>query len=113
MRKKNKKNIIPAEYQKNCIIYVRMSDEYKQNETSIDAQVRECREFAEKQGLRVVNILQDKYSGTVADRAGFEEMKRLARAKPICKKSAGHLCSYGLLWFLRHKYCFGKGTGWP
>ena len=82
MRKKNKKNIIPAEYQKNCIIYVRMSDEYKQNETSIDAQVRECREFAEKQGLRVVNILQDKYSGTVADRAGFEEMKRLARAKP-------------------------------
>ncbi|MGN0619034.1 MAG: recombinase family protein [Ruminiclostridium sp.] len=82
MRRKGKDKIIAPEYQKNCIIYARMSDEHKQNETSIDAQVRECKEFAEKHGLTVKAILQDRYSGTVADRAGFEEMKRLARAKP-------------------------------
>ena len=82
MRRKNKDKTIAPEYQKNCIIYARMSDEHKQNETSIDAQVRECKEFAEKHGLTVKAILQDRYSGTVADRAGFEEMKRLARAKP-------------------------------
>ncbi len=81
-KRKSSDKIIAPEYQKNCIIYARMSDEYKQNETSIDAQVRECEEFAKKHGLTVKAVLQDKYTGTVTDRAGFEEMKRLAKVKP-------------------------------
>ena len=39
----------------NCVIYARFSS-YGQNEQSIEAQVRICKEMAENKGLRVINI---------------------------------------------------------
>ena len=43
----------------NAVVYARYSD-VKQNEQSIDGQLRVCREFAEKEGLTIVNNYIDK-----------------------------------------------------
>lgn len=58
----------------NCVIYARFSS-YGQNEQSIEAQVRICKEFAESKGLKCVNIYSDKArTGTNDDRPGFQRM---------------------------------------
>ena len=70
---------IPEAYQKNCIIYTRISDPNKQTEVSLEAQERECREFAAKHGLRVIGTLEDMSTGRNMDRPKFIMLKELAR----------------------------------
>lgn len=58
----------------NCVIYARFSS-YGQNEQSIEAQVRICKEMAESKGLKVINIYPDKArSGTNDSRPAFQKM---------------------------------------
>ena len=78
---KNKKNQnpVPKEYQKNCIIYARISDPNKQTEESIAAQIRECSEFAKKFGLNVIDVLEDKGTGTNLDRPQFYVLQQRAK----------------------------------
>ena len=65
----------------NCVIYARFSS-HEQNEQSIEAQVRICKEYAENKGLDVVNLYTDKArTGTNDARPAFQKM--IADAK-IC-----------------------------
>lgn len=58
----------------NCVIYARFSS-YGQNEQSIEAQVRICKEMAENKGLKVINIYPDKArTGTNDSRPAFQKM---------------------------------------
>jgi len=57
-----------------CVIYARFSS-HGQNEQSIEAQVRICKEFAESKGLKNINIYSDKArTGTNDSRPGFQRM---------------------------------------
>ena len=57
-----------------CVIYARFSS-HGQNEQSIEAQVRICKEFAESKGLKTVNIYNDKArTGTNDSRPAFQKM---------------------------------------
>ena len=59
---------------KNAVIYARFSSQ-GQNEQSIESQIRICREFAESQGLRVVNVYPEKArTGTNDSRPEFQRM---------------------------------------
>lgn len=78
-KKKKGQNPVPQEYQKNCIIYTRISDPNKQTEVSIAAQTRECREYADKFGLTVIDVLEDKGTGTNLDRPKFYELQQRAK----------------------------------
>ena len=63
----------------NCVIYARFSSR-GQNEQSIEAQVRICKEYAENKGLDVVNLYTDKArTGTNDARPAFQKM--IAAAK--------------------------------
>ncbi|MDE6946345.1 MAG: recombinase family protein [Anaeroplasmataceae bacterium] len=58
----------------NCVIYARFSS-HGQNEQSIEAQVRICKEFAEGRGLNVINIYPEKArTGTNDNRPAFQKM---------------------------------------
>ncbi|MEG1751929.1 MAG: recombinase family protein [Clostridia bacterium] len=58
----------------NCVIYARFSS-HGQNEQSIEAQVRICKEHAESKGLKVINIYPDKArTGTNDLRPSFQKM---------------------------------------
>lgn len=66
---------------KNCVIYARFSS-YGQNEQSIEAQTRICKEFAENKGLTVVGLYSDKAkTGTNDDRPAFQKMIKDATSK--------------------------------
>lgn len=57
-----------------CVIYARFSS-YGQNEQSIEAQVRICKDFAKQRGLTVINIYPDKAkTGTNDARPAFQRM---------------------------------------
>ena len=57
-----------------CVIYARFSS-YGQNEQSIEAQVRICKEYAENKGLEVLNLYIDKArTGTNDSRPAFQKM---------------------------------------
>ena len=57
-----------------CVIYARFSS-HGQNEQSIEAQVRICKEFAESKGLKTVNVYNDKArTGTNDSRPAFQKM---------------------------------------
>ncbi|MDD2495639.1 MAG: recombinase family protein, partial [Tissierellia bacterium] len=58
----------------NCVIYARFSS-HGQNEQSIEAQIRICKEQAESKGLKVINIYPDKArTGTNDSRPSFQKM---------------------------------------
>ena len=58
----------------NCVIYARFSS-YGQNEQSIEAQTRICKELADNKGLKVINIYPDKArTGTNDSRPAFQRM---------------------------------------
>lgn len=58
----------------NGIIYARFSS-YGQNEQSIEAQVRICKEFAESKDIQIVNVYSDKAkTGTNDSRPAFQRM---------------------------------------
>lgn len=58
----------------NCVIYPRFSS-YGQNEQSIEAQIRICKDFAKSKGLNVINIYPEKArTGTNDNRPAFQRM---------------------------------------
>lgn len=60
----------------NAVIYARYSSE-SQREESIEGQVRECREFAEKAGFTIIDIYIDRaLSAKTDNRPAFQEMIR-------------------------------------
>lgn len=59
---------------KRAVIYARYSSE-KQNEQSIDGQIRVCKKFAEDNDIEIINIYTDKaLSGRTDNRPGFKKM---------------------------------------
>ena len=56
-----------------CAVYARYSSE-KQNSLTIDQQIRKCREYADRHGLRVLDLhiyADEAISGATDDRAGL------------------------------------------
>lgn len=78
-KKKKNQSTVPLEFQKNCIIYTRISDPNKQTEVSIAAQTRECKEFANRFGLTVIDVLEDRGTGTNLDRPQFLALQQRAK----------------------------------
>jgi site-specific DNA recombinase len=67
-----------------CAIYARYSSE-KQNALSIDQQIRKCREYADRTGLRVLDefIFADlAIHGATDNRAGLQRLLARAKEKP-------------------------------
>jgi DNA invertase Pin-like site-specific DNA recombinase len=65
----------------NIVIYTRYSDE-NQREESIEGQIRECREYAERRNFTVVNVYIDRaISGKTDDRPEFQRMIRESARK--------------------------------
>ena len=67
-----------------CAIYARFSSE-KQNSLSITQQIRKCREYADREGLRVLDehiYADEAISGTTDDRAGLAKMLAATKQKP-------------------------------
>ena len=63
-----------------CVIYARFSS-HGQNEQSIEAQIRICKEFAASKGLKTINIYSDKArTGTNDARPGFQRMIKDAQS---------------------------------
>ena len=63
-----------------CVIYARFSS-HGQNEQSIEAQIRICKEFAAGKGLKTINIYSDKArTGTNDARPGFQRMIKDAQS---------------------------------
>ena len=59
---------------RNAVIYARYSSD-KQDEASIEAQVRACREYAAVKGYTVLEVYADDgYTGTNFNRPGFKQM---------------------------------------
>lgn len=59
---------------KNAVIYARYSSAH-QREESIEGQVRECKAFAERQGLNVIKVYADRaISGRTDNRPEFQQM---------------------------------------
>lgn len=60
-----------------AVIYARYSTGPNQREESIEGQVRECREVAERHGLHVIHeYIDKKMSGTNDARPDFQRMLR-------------------------------------
>ena len=58
-------------------IYARYSPGPQQTEASIEGQVRECKEYADRNGIRIINVYSDsKQTGRNDKRAGFQQMLR-------------------------------------
>jgi site-specific DNA recombinase len=67
-----------------CAIYARFSSE-KQNTLSIDQQIRKCREYADREGLKVLEdqtYADEAISGATDDRAGLQRLLAAAKRKP-------------------------------
>ena len=72
---------------KGAVIYARYSCE-KQNDQSIESQLRVCRDFAEKNGLTIIDTYADRATtGTNDNRAEFQRM--LADAEMLCTPKVG------------------------
>ena len=64
----------------NGVIYARYSEGPNQTEASIEGQVRECKEYAKRNGIRIINVYSDsKHTGTNDNRAEFQKMLRDSR----------------------------------
>ncbi|WP_443954869.1 recombinase family protein [Ruminococcus bicirculans (ex Wegman et al. 2014)] len=62
------------------VIYARYSEGPNQTEASIEGQVRECKEYAKRNGIRIINVYSDsKHTGTNDNRAEFQKMLRDSR----------------------------------
>lgn len=59
------------------VIYARYSEGPNQTEASIEGQVRECKDYAERNGIRIINVYSDsKHTGRNDNRAEFQKMLR-------------------------------------
>lgn len=85
--------------QPEAVIYARYSS-HSQRDVSIDQQIRACQKFADAQGIRIVNIYEDRATtGTNDRRPGFQRMIRDA------EKSEWHyVIVYTLDRFARDRY---------
>ncbi|MDD3206736.1 MAG: recombinase family protein [Lachnospiraceae bacterium] len=73
-----KEKVIEKNIEDVAVIYARFSPGPRQTEQSIEGQVRDCREYAEKSGLKIVDIYADHHiSGS--DFEGRVEFNRLIR----------------------------------
>ena len=58
----------------NVVVYARYSSD-RQNEQSIEGQLRACREYAERRGFRIIHEYIDRaMSGTTDNRPEFQQM---------------------------------------
>lgn len=67
-----------------CAIYARYSSD-RQKATSIDDQIRKCRQYAKVKGWQVLDdfiFTDEAISGSRSDREGFNEMLKAAEGKP-------------------------------
>ena len=63
-----------------ALVYSRVStDAQERDGTSLDTQERACVEYAESQGMLVVERVTDTASGYTLDRPGIEQARRLLR----------------------------------
>lgn len=77
---------------KKGIIYVRVSSADQTQGTSLDSQERACREYAEKNGIEVVQVFIEKgESATAATRTEF------IKALEFCRKHSGEISSF-IVW---------------
>lgn len=85
----------------NAVIYARFSSD-RQREESIEGQIRECQEYAKKNGIRVIDTYIDR-----ALSASKETEKRLDFQRMI-RDSGKHLFDVVLVWkldrFARNRY---------
>ncbi len=83
----------------NGVIYARYSSD-NQREESIEGQLRECQEYADKQGITIFGTYVDRaYSAKTDNRPEFQRM---------IKDSAKHLFDVVIVWkldrFARNRY---------
>lgn len=83
----------------NAVIYARFSS-HNQQEQSIDGQLRYCKDYAERNAMKVINVYADRaISGTTDERPQFQQMIRDAKNKQF---------KYILVWkldrFARNRY---------
>ncbi len=64
VRDENERNFI-REKHKRVIIYCRVSTEDQEDNTSWESQEKDCREYCEKNGLTVIDVVFEQYTGTV------------------------------------------------
>ena len=77
---------------KKGIIYVRVSSSDQTQGTSLDSQGRACREYADKNGIEVMEVFIEKgESATAADRTEF------IKALEFCRKHSGKITSF-IVW---------------
>ena len=82
-----------------AVIYVRYSS-HSQRDVSIEQQVRHCQIFAQRQGIQVVNIYEDRaLTGTNDNRPGFQKMIRDAE-----RSNWDYVIVYTLDRFARNRY---------
>lgn len=85
----------------NAVIYARFSCD-RQREESIEGQIRDCKEYAEKNGIKVIDTYVDR-----ALSASKESEKRLDFQRMI-RDSGKHLFDMVLVWkldrFARNRY---------
>ncbi|MBR2047096.1 MAG: recombinase family protein [Oscillospiraceae bacterium] len=87
------------QHQSDAVIYARYSS-HAQRDVSIEQQIRACRQFAERQGIRIVHVYEDRaLTGTSDKRPGFQKMIQDA-------KTAGwsYVVVYTLDRFARDRY---------
>lgn len=85
--------------QQQGVIYARYSS-HAQRDVSIEQQIRACRTFAERQGIHIVHIYEDRaVTGTSDKRPGFQKM--VADAK---KHTWSYVIVYTLDRFARDRY---------
>ena len=81
------------------VIYARYSS-HAQRDVSIEQQIRACRTFAERHGIRIVEIYEDRaLTGTNDKRPGFQKMIQDAK-----KKNWNYVIVYTLDRFARDRY---------
>ena len=82
-----------------AVIYVRYSS-HSQRDVSIDQQIRHCKMFAERQGIQIVNIYEDRaLTGTNDNRPGFQKMIHDAE-----RSNWDYVIVYTLDRFARNRY---------
>ena len=84
---------------KKAVIYARYSS-HSQRDVSIDQQVRACKLFAERQGIEIVSVYDDRATtGTNDQRSGFQDMM-----KDAAKSHWDYVIVYTLDRFSRNRY---------
>ena len=82
-----------------AVIYVRYSS-HSQRDVSIEQQIRYCKVFAERQGIQIVNIYEDRaLTGTNDNRPGFQKMIHDAE-----RSNWDYVIVYTLDRFARNRY---------